>query len=63
MQQFASRDLMVTSLPEDGEWAMEGECTDCTKCTDNTNKPTESSASDQDLPALQEQLRRTRRIV
>ena len=59
MQQFASRDLSVTSLPEDGEWA-EGECGDCTKCTDNTDKPTESFASDKDLPALQEQLRAAR---
>jgi hypothetical protein len=55
MQQFASRDLRVTSLPED--WAEGEDCGDCTKCTDNTEKPTESSASDRDLPALQEQLR------
>jgi len=55
MQRFASRDLTVTSLP--GDWAAEEDCGNCTKCTDSTDKPTESSASDRDLPALQEQLR------
>jgi len=60
MQQFASRDLMVTSLPQDGEWAVEGECGDCTNCTDKSEKPTSQSAGDRDLPALEEQLRAAR---
>jgi len=56
MSPFASRDLMVTSLPLEGEWAAEGDCGDCTKCTDKSEKPDESFACDGDLPALQAQL-------
>jgi len=57
MPLFASRDLMATALPLDGEWAAEGPCGDCTQCTDKSDKPDESFAGDGDLPALQAQLR------
>ena len=57
MQRFASRDLMVSSLPEQEEWAVAWDCGDCTNGTDNSDKPTETSASDRDFPALQAQLR------
>ena len=58
MPPFASRDLMVASLPLEGEWAADADCGDCTKCTDKSDKPDESFAGDADLPALQAQLRR-----
>lgn len=57
MQRFASRDLMVTTLPQQGEWAADGGCDDCTNCTDNTAKPRPKPARDADLFALQQQLR------
>jgi len=69
MQQFASRDLMVTELPEEsvGEWGASGECGDCTGCTNNTKterprpkpkpKPRWNAAAESDLPELQDQLR------
>ena len=73
MQQFASRDLMVTELPEQAgdNWEAMGDCVDCTSCTNNTStskprpkpkpKPNWKSAGDGDLLALQEQLRSVRR--
>ena len=59
MQQFASRDLMVSHLPEGSDWAADRECDDCSNCTDNTGKPPdEEYAGAEDLDALREQLRR-----
>ena len=73
MQQFASRDLMVSVLPERaGEtWGEEQDCGDCTDCTNNTKterphpKPTPKpkpgwKSAEADLLALQDQLRAAR---
>jgi hypothetical protein len=74
MHQFASRDLMVSALPEQAGdmWEEEQECGDCTACTNNTKterpkpkpkpkpKPNWKSAGDDDFVALREQLRATR---
>jgi len=66
MRQFASRDLMVATLPEESVdvWAAGADCTQCTDetqiaCCPQTEKPTRGMAGD-DLPALQEQLRAAR---
>lgn len=64
MQQFASRDLMVSTLPETSLSADPdcGNCTNCTACTDTGTATTEvkkQQASDADLAVLQEQLRAT----
>ena len=70
MQQFASRDLMVTELPEEsvGEWGASGDCGTCTNCTNNTRterprpqpKPKLQAAGEDEFSALQEQLRAAR---
>ena len=75
MQQFASRDLMVSVLPEQTVelWGDEEQnCGDCTDCTNNTKterpkpkphpkpKPGWKSAGDDELVALQDQLRAKR---
>jgi hypothetical protein len=76
MQQFASRDLMVSTLPEQTAdvWGDEEQaCGDCTDCTNNTKtehkgkpkpppkpKPNWKSAGEDDLVALQDQLRASR---
>jgi hypothetical protein len=63
MQRFASRDLMVTALPLDEEWA-QGGCADCTNCTDNTKEekpPTTKTVRDTELAALRAQLSAARR--
>jgi len=77
MQQFASRDLMVSTLPEQTAdvWGDEEQnCGECTDCTNNTRterqkpkpapkpkpKPNWKSAGEDDLVALQDQLRATR---
>ncbi len=68
MQQFASRDLMVTELPEEsvGEWGANVDCGDCTNCTNNTKtekpkpKPDWKAAGEEEFSALQEQLRAAR---
>ena len=63
MQQFASRDLMVSALPErtGALWGEEDEMSPCTACTNNTKtnrpKPKPKFAEESDLSALQEQLR------
>lgn len=64
MQQFASRDLMVAVLPEDGAdgWAMDNSCNPCTNdtaggCTTKTGK---CGTKESELAALQEQLRAAR---
>ena len=64
MSQFASRDLMVAVLPEDGadEWDMNSSCSPCTNdtaggCTTKTGK---CATHKGDLAALQEQLRAAR---
>ncbi len=69
MQQFASRDLMVSALPEQaGEtWGDEEQaCGNCTDCTNNTKterpkpkpkpKPNWKSAGEEELLALRDQL-------
>jgi hypothetical protein len=64
MQQFASRDLMASYLPEKSDWQADGECGDCSNCTDNTGKPPdEEYAGADDLAALREQLRRQRPVT
>lgn len=75
MQQFASRDLMVSTLPEQtvDVWGDEAqECGNCTDCTNNTRtertkpkphpkpKPNWKSAGEDALVALQDQLRASR---
>jgi hypothetical protein len=65
MQPFASRDLMVSALPETS-MGLEGDCgncTNCTACTDtgtSTTQAKKDTAKNKDLSALQEQLRATR---
>ena len=64
MQQFASRDLMVSELPE--VESLTGECGACTNTGTSTQrpkptpKPGKELANHGDLLALQEQLRASR---
>lgn len=65
MQQFASRDLMVATLPDASEeWGAEA-CDDCSNCTNDTStqrprpKPKPRADAD-DLTALREQLKSAR---
>ena len=67
MQQFASRDLMVATLPDGSEeWGAEA-CDDCSNCTNDTStqkprpkpKPNWKAEAD-DLTALREQLKSAR---
>ena len=64
MQQFASRDLMVSELPE--VESLSGDCGGCTNTGTSTQrpkprpKPAKELANDDDFLALQEQLRESR---
>ncbi|HEV8613380.1 MAG TPA: hypothetical protein VGQ73_07705 [Gemmatimonadales bacterium] len=63
MPRFASRDLMVATLPQDGDEAWEMAGSSCAGCTNDTKgacatKPKPKPKAD--LRALQEQLRALR---